>query len=166
MLGQYQTAIFIGLFTFSLILFVWNIFLQSSLGRIKKNQKVMLSGAKGQDLESIIVNSANRISTIESEIQDLYSITSKVHALSHKGLHKMGILRFNPFREIGGDQSFSMALLDGDNNGVVLSSLYSREGVRIYAKAIQKGNSQKYPLTQEEQFVINKASTEKFNHKQ
>jgi len=56
-------------------------------------------------------------------------------------------------------------LLDGKNNGAVLSSLYSRDGVRIYAKSIQKGESSKYPLTEEEKQAIKMASIDKDNQK-
>ena len=58
---------------------------------------------------------------------------------------------------MGGNQSFAIALLDGHNNGLVISSLYTREGTRIYAKPIIKGNSPRHPLTEEEKKAIAKA---------
>ena len=57
--------------------------------------------------------------------------------------------RFNPFSEIGGDQSFAFALLDGKNNGFVVTSFYTKEGNRVYGKPIKNGKSQ-YALSQEE----------------
>jgi hypothetical protein len=69
----------------------------------------------------------------------------------------VGLVRFNPFQDIGGDQSFSLALLDGKNDGVTLSSLYSREGVRIYCKSIQQGQSPQYPLSKEEEQAVTMA---------
>ena len=71
-------------------------------------------------------------------------------------LQKVGIVRFNPFSEVGGDQSFSIALLDGNNDGLVISSLYSREGNRVYGKPIKNGSSQ-YSLSKEEEEAIKKA---------
>ena len=71
-------------------------------------------------------------------------------------IQKFAIVRFNPFSNIGSDQSFSIALLDGKNNGFVITSLYSREGNRIFAKPIEKGNSI-YPLSKEEKEAIEKA---------
>lgn len=71
-------------------------------------------------------------------------------------IQKFAIVRFNPFSDIGSDQSFSIALLDGKNNGFVITSLYSREGNRIFAKPIEKGNSI-YPLSKEEKEAIEKA---------
>lgn len=71
-------------------------------------------------------------------------------------VQKVGLVRFNPFKEVGGDQSFSAALLDGENNGVVITSLYSREENRVYGKEIKAGQSQ-YPLSEEEKEAIKKA---------
>jgi len=68
-------------------------------------------------------------------------------------------LRFNPFKETGGDQSFILALLDEDNNGVVLSGLYSRSGMRWYAKRIKKGLGTEHSLSEEEKEAIRQAVT-------
>ena len=71
-------------------------------------------------------------------------------------IHKIGFLRFNPFPDMGGDYSFAAALLDRDNNGIVLSSLTMREGARLYAKEINKGVSPS-PLSAEEKKVLESA---------
>jgi hypothetical protein len=140
------------------LLLAWNIILQVSLFRLKKNQKIMFSGKSGKDLEKIILEIRGKINSLDGDVKDLYDITGKIHHLALKGVHKVGVVRFNPFRDIGGDQSFSVALLDADDSGVVFSSLYSRDGVRVYAKSILNRESGKYPLTQEEQEAIKIAS--------
>jgi hypothetical protein len=71
-------------------------------------------------------------------------------------IQKIGIVRFNPFSEVGGDQSFSLALLDGNDSGFVITSLYTREGNRVYGKPIKNGQSE-YLLSEEEKEAINKA---------
>lgn len=144
-------------------LFVWNIFLQISLGKINKNQKNLFKGKKGKDLEPIILENNSNIEELFKQTKNLNQKTEQVNQHSLKSLHKVGLLRFNPFREIGGDQSFSLALLDNENSGAIISSLYSREGVRIYCKSIQKGISSKHPLTEEEKRAIKIASIEKNN---
>ena len=68
-------------------------------------------------------------------------------------IQKIGLVRFNPFSEIGGDQSFSIALLDGNDDGLVITSFYTREGNRVYGKPIKQGNSQ-YALSKEENKAI------------
>lgn len=147
-------------------LFLWNVFIQIRLSRFQKKQKELFAGKKGVDLENVIIENKKRIDSLDGDVSDLYQITSSIHNLAHKGLHKSGMLRFNPFRDIGGDQSFALALLDGDDNGIVISSLYSRDGVRVYSKAIQAGQPVKYPLTDEEKQSIQIASKEKNGHKQ
>ena len=76
-------------------------------------------------------------------------------------IHKVGIIRFNPFGDIGGDQSFSVALLDGKNTGIVISSLHTKEGTRVYSKPIVKGEADKYVLTEEEKKVVKIAMQKK-----
>ncbi|KKS18926.1 MAG: hypothetical protein UU78_C0099G0006 [Candidatus Roizmanbacteria bacterium GW2011_GWC2_41_7] len=73
-----------------------------------------------------------------------------------KNLQKVGVVRFNPFKEGGGDQSFSIAVLDALDNGFVITSLYSNAANRVYAKPIMNGASS-YSLSQEEKEAINKA---------
>ncbi len=76
-------------------------------------------------------------------------------------LQKVGTVRFNPFKEIGGNQSFSIALLDGNNDGVVITSFYSREGNRVFGKPIKNGKSQ-YLLSEEEKRAVDQAKETKF----
>ena len=71
-------------------------------------------------------------------------------------IKRVGVVRFNPFKEIGGNQSFSIALLDTNNDGLVITSFYGREGNRVYAKPVKKGKS-KYLLSKEEKKAIEKA---------
>ena len=79
-------------------------------------------------------------------------------------IQKIALVRFNPFSEVGGDQSFSVALLDTNNNGVVITSLYLRGGNRVYGKPIKNSQSE-YQLSEEEtkaiEQAINKNGTKK-----
>ena len=79
-------------------------------------------------------------------------------------IQKIGMIRFNPFKEVGGDQSFSVALLDANNSGLVITSLYTREENRIYGKPIKAGQSE-YQLSEEEKKAINKANNGENNSK-
>ncbi|EKE19866.1 MAG: hypothetical protein ACD_8C00094G0010 [uncultured bacterium] len=130
--------------------------------KVKKTQanlEILFSGKKAIDLESVILAHTNEILTIDKEIQELFEISNKIHNLTQKSIHKVGIIRFNPFKDIGGDQSFALALLDGKDSGITISSLHTREGTRIYSKPIIKGSSEKYTLTEEEKTAIKNATT-------
>jgi len=71
-------------------------------------------------------------------------------------IQKVALSRYNPFKEAGGDQSFTFALLDKDNSGIVITSLYNRDGNRVYGKPLKKGVSE-YTLSEEEKKTIEKA---------
>lgn len=73
-------------------------------------------------------------------------------------LRKVALIRFNPFEDTGGDQSFVLALLDGNNNGVVLSSLHSRAGTRIYAKEVGVGVPRGHQFSKEEKEAVERAA--------
>lgn len=139
------------------LLLIWNIYLQISVSRMKKNQKQLFSGKSGTDLEKIILDHSANLKELDRDIQDLYGISNQIHDLANRSVHKVGIIRFNPFKDLGGDQSFSIALLDGQSNGVVISGLHTREGNRVYAKPVEKGKAVKYPLTEEEIEAIRRA---------
>jgi hypothetical protein len=158
-IGQFSIYIAIfGLFLAILGLFlsIWAIIKISST---QKNLEILFSGKKAVDLESIMLAHTTEISAIDKEIQELFEISNKIHNLTQRSLHKVGIIRFNPFKDIGGDQSFAVALLDGKDSGVTISSLHTREGTRIYSKPIVKGESEKYTLTEEEKAAIKAAIT-------
>jgi hypothetical protein len=72
-------------------------------------------------------------------------------------IQKVAILRFNPFDDLGGDQSFVLALLDDQSNGVVISSLHNRDNTRVYAKPVKNGQGDNITLSQEEKNAILKA---------
>jgi hypothetical protein len=141
----------------AIALLIWNIFLQISVGRIRKNQEQLFSGKNGADLERIILEHSTNLKELDKDIQDLFGISNQIHDLASRSVHKVGVIRFNPFKDLGGDQSFSIALLDGQNNGVVISGLHTREGNRVYAKPVEKGKAVKHPLTEEEVEAIKRA---------
>jgi len=103
---------------------------------------------------------ASGFSDLENKIKILSSRIEKLEKESKFFVQKVGIVRYNPFSNVGGDQSFSVALLDKDNNGVVITSLYAREENRTYAKPIEAGKSE-YSLSNEEQNALDKAYGEK-----
>lgn len=139
------------------LLLFWITFLHWRLSAIQKRNIQLFSGDKTENLEDVLARQAENIKALDKDIQELYTISNQINNLSFRGLHKIGLIRFNPFKEVGGDQSFSLALLNGKNNGLTISSLFTREGARIYAKSIIGGKADKYPLTKEEEEAIKTA---------
>jgi hypothetical protein len=142
----------------ALILLILAIVALVKIKNIKKNLAILFSGKQAKDLESILLAQTKEICQLDKEIQELFEISNKIHSLAQSSVHKVGIVRFNPFKDIGGDQSFALALLDGKNSGIVISSLHTREGTRMYSKPVFKGEADKYALTDEEKQAIKSAT--------
>ncbi len=71
-------------------------------------------------------------------------------------IQKVGLVRFNPFKELGGDHSFSLAILDGEDSGVIITGLHTRDRTRVYMKKVYKGKSE-YDLSTEEKKALESA---------
>jgi len=102
---------------------------------------------------------AKQVKVLEEKLEKVVEeleVLRKGHAMS---ITKVGIIRFNPFGEIGGDQSFALALLDSEDSGVVLTSHYGKDMQRVYAKPVKEGVSE-YSLSEEEQEALKKAQKE------
>jgi hypothetical protein len=121
---------------------------------IAKRQDTLFQGGSAKSLENVILKQSDDMLTMDKEIQELFEISNRIHRLALRSVHKVGVVRFNPFKEVGSNQSFAIALLDSKNSGTIISSLHTREGSRVYAKPIENGDSLLYPLTEEEKQAI------------
>ena len=124
--------------------------------RTEKRLKKFFLGKKAKDLEETISILEEDILKLkrskETTEQELEDIKKKLK----RSIRGLGIIRFNPFKDQGSNQSFAISMLDEESNGVVLSSLYSRERMSIFAKPIKNGRSD-YELTEEEENAVKKA---------
>lgn len=121
---------------------------------IKASQDALFEGKNAQSLENVIMKQSEDMGIMDKEIQELFEISNRIHRLAQRSIHKVGVIRYNPFKEVGSNQSFAIALLDSKNSGTIISSLHTREGSRVYAKPIENGDSKLYPLTEEEKQAI------------
>lgn len=108
---------------------------------------------KPENIEEIL----NNFSILNQKVSELSKELESVKKEMMFSVQKVGVVRFNPFSETGGDQSFSVAFLDGNNNGVVITSLYGREETRVYGKPVKEGESE-YSLSKEEKEAIQQAT--------
>ena len=86
-------------------------------------------------------NHLEKVFAMSRELNDVAARTTRLEATQRKTFQRVGLVRYNPFEETGGNQSFALALLDAAGDGWVLSSLHARAGTRVYAKAITGGRS-------------------------
>ena len=98
-----------------------------------------------------------QVGNFKEDFEELKMWLSKIedNALTH--IQKIEMLRYNPYDDTGGDQSFSLALIDRRGNGIVLTSLHARSGTRVFAKPVTGGKTEKYQFSKEEELVIKKA---------
>src|SRR3989338_3715688 len=103
-----------------------------------------------------MADNVRRIMHLEARLEEIEPRLAATEAATAVSVQKVGFLRFNPFQDTGGYNSFSVALLDQKNNGVLFSSLYMREGTRVYAKEVKNGATRQ-PLSGEEIKVLEDA---------
>lgn len=94
------------------------------------------------------------VSGFKGDLSELREKLGKVEADGLVHLQRVNLLRYNPYDDTGGDQSFSVALLDEKSNGLVITSLHSRAGTRVFAKPVVKGKAESYNFSKEEEEVI------------
>jgi len=137
----------------ALVFLAWNLTLYWQIYQTSKKIKLLFKGTKVADLEGIIFEQIKRLRQTEKNLEELSNFCQYLEKMSLKSLQKISVVRFNPFNDTGGDQSFAIACLDAENNGFTLTSLFTREGTRIYSKPIVNGEST-YPLANEEKEAI------------
>lgn len=111
---------------------------------------------KKKKIQGVSKELEKHLEELEEKIGELSQELAEFKNGMKKAVTKVGIVRFNPFGEGGGDQSFTLALLDEDNNGVVLTSHYLQEHNRMYGKPLLNRKSE-YALSKEEEEAIKKA---------
>lgn len=140
-----------------IILAIWSVILTVLLVQLHFfNARIFKKADKGnvvQILDSLLLQTKDHgkaLATLSQQYAKLEQ-DGKLH------IQKVGLLRFNPFKDTGGDQSFILALLDAHDTGVVISSLHTRTGTRWYAKAVDNGKGLEYELSDEEQKALKEA---------
>lgn len=128
---------------------------------LKKRFEQLTGGEQSRNLEEIVQTYINTLRKAQKDMATMNEEFERIRKESAAFFTRRGLIRFQAFNHTGGDQSFALALLDSNNNGFVLSSLYGRDMSKIYAKVIENGASPKYKLTEEEQQALNEALQKK-----
>lgn len=140
----------------SLVLLIWILVLTYFFWRERNFLRQLFPTSEGRDIRQKL---KELLGVIEEYGKKEAILVKNLRGLNREGLghvQKVAILRYNPYGDTGGDQSFSAAFLDGRLNGVVITSLHSRAGTRVYAKTISTGQSE-LGLSKEERQVLAKA---------
>lgn len=131
------------------------------LFKIKKNYIILMNKiGNGNDLDKLLNEYVKDVNQIKSDNAQIKAYYTKLDYDVNSCIQKIGLVRYNAFKDVGSDLSFAIALLDNNNNGVVFNGLYGSESSNIYAKPIKNGEST-YQLSNEEKYAIEIAEQNK-----
>ncbi len=136
---------------------IWLVVLSFIVFKLRNHYYNLISRTRKERLDEILDSlldqdrkNFNEIELIKKEFKK-ESESSKLH------LQKVGLIRFNPFDRAGGEQSFVVAFLDTEDNGIILNFIYTRDGLRVYTKKVKQGKGEEYDLSEEEKKAIDKS---------
>ena len=141
------------------IFFIWLLVLTVLFYRLQHHYNAITRGSHQRNLQTILDSILKELDVAKKDIANLTEKCDKIEKDGMLHIQKIGLLRFNPFKDTGGDQSFILALVDATNTGVVISGLYSRSGTRWYAKKVVAGKGIEHELSQDEKKALDMAKT-------
>lgn len=159
-INEYSIFIIIGISIITFLLFIITLVLLSSVNKLEKKYRKMMRGANNKNLEQMLNDNLDNIekalSQSEMAINECKNLSKELKGC----VNKIAIMRYKAFEDVGSDLSFSVAILDSYNDGVIITGIYSRHDSTTYAKPIDKGIS-RYDLSEEELHVLNEAINSK-----
>ena len=135
-------AVVIALAVACVVLLVLVIVLVRRTSALERRFAGLTRGETGTSLEGILDAHLDKVYAVARQVDELGARTAVVEAAQRRSFQRIGLVRFNPFEDTGGNQSFALALLDQAGDGFVISSLHARAGTRVYGKAVAKGTSE------------------------
>ena len=155
-INEYSGLIVIGLAIITLLLLITTIVLLLSVNKVEKKYRKMMRGTNSRNLEEVINSNLDNIDVALNNSKEYLERCEKIAEDLKSCVNKVAIMRYKAFEDVGSDLSFSIAILDSYNDGVIITGIYSRHDSTTYAKPIDKGIS-RYDLSEEELHVLNEA---------
>jgi hypothetical protein len=124
------------------------------LGRVRRTERALEALTRGEDgksLAGIVETHLDKVYALARETDGLARRTATLEAEGRKAFQRLGLVRYNPFEDTGGNQSFVLALLDADGDGTIITSLHTRQATRMYAKPVHRGRSDAALSAEEEE---------------
>ncbi len=149
--------IVLALIGIGLVLIITTIVLSIAIAKLSNRLKKLTTGTNGKNLEDAIYQLMNDHELFQNRVERVEETNGRLNFEIKSSLRGIATVRYNAFNDVGGKQSFATALLGEDGNGVVISSIYAREHMNVYAKPIQNFNSE-YELSTEEMKALKEAA--------
>jgi hypothetical protein len=140
------------------IITIWLVVITVVFWRMLSHYNKLTEGLTDQSFKSVLDNLMKNLKVNKKELDTLKEYYDKMQKEGQFHIQKVGLLRFNPFKDTGGDQSFILTLTDASDTGVVISGLYSRSGTRWYTKKVVNGKGSEHELSDEEKKALKDAS--------
>lgn len=144
-------AIFWVLF---ILISIWIPILSVFLFRMIGHYNRLTAGVTKSGLKDVLEAILASHRDTQKKVSEIEGVVQQVAREGKRHIARIGVVRFNPFHDTGGSQSFTMAILDSEDNGVVMTSLFARNGHRWYVKEIRTGAGKDFELSKEEQTAI------------
>jgi len=139
------------------VVVAWVVGLSVMVMRMVRHYNTLIKATDKTKLKDVLDVLLATQKGLQSQTKDLYKALDEVKKDGRLHVQRVGLVRFNPFSDTGGSQSFTLALLDGHDNGLVMTSLYARTGHRWYIKEVVSGKGKELALSKEEQTAVQKA---------
>lgn len=165
MTGELGNPLMIALIAVFAVLLILVIRLSAEMRNLKKKYAIFMGSERkpSATLESLVLDYASDVKRLKEKYRSMHRKIREVEDNMGFCIRKIGIVRYNPFDEMGGNLSFAVALLNEKDDGVVLNGIHGRNGSFTYAKPVENGKS-KYVLSQEEEAAINDARESVINN--
>lgn len=149
----------IGMAGVMLIMFIMLIVTMAKNSSLKKKYKIFMDGENGKNLEKAILDKFAAIDSLEENVDEIYKSIKAINSQLVTAYQKIGLVKYDAFKEIGGKLSFVLVLLTAENNGFILNSMHStKEGCYTYAKEVVNGEAFVI-LSEEEQQALDEAKS-------
>ena len=159
-INQNISFIVMGLLAIILLLFIIVISLISTTNKLEKKYRRLMRGVNSKNLEDLINSKLEEIDKAMEKSEEAINECKVIREEIKGCVNKVAIMRYKAFPDVGSDLSFSIAILDAYNDGVLIPGIYSRHDSTTYAKPVDKGIS-RYELSEEETYVLNEAINKK-----
>jgi Protein of unknown function (DUF4446) len=135
------------------VLAVVTLLLARRTSRLDRRLRGVTRGSDGQSLEAILDAHLDKVYAVARELDEVAVRTALLETAQRRAFQRIGLVRFNPFEDTGGNQSFALAVLDAQGTGFVVSSLHARAGTRVYGKSVAAGVSESTLSSEESEAV-------------
>lgn len=154
------TGLIALLFILFVLLAIWQALNAFEVHRLRGFYARLVSGTRGGTMEQVLMQHLESVIQTKAQMEQIVATVEALQDISQRNIQRLGLVRFNPFGDTGGDQSFILVLADGLGDGVLITSLHSRDMTRVYSR-LMKGWSAA-GLSDEEREAIEEARSQPF----